>query len=411
MKNIFPIIFVFLSFLSVFAKSKIITLRVNNQTDLNHVKTVGFRGAFALVTDTMNSSIFNRSDIEDEEVSLEFFDYDGGSNSLICKFWNPEGMNIAFICSISTEMYYHTNPYFYLGDGYFQKGDITIFIKGDPDYYFQIEAKHLTIPFIYSEPQKINLDEDKEKYDLKFKVASFQGEKLALVDKLDNYSITDFDQVIFKENEIICSIKKEKIEEVMTNSFEPRLVFLDSELGAFDFEFVLGINVQYSKPKQDVQVTIESALNAISERQSISAFETNISDISPLTTKKFQLEVQYKNPDTILIDCYFKKYEYKGWPMLLICENPDDDFVLYSTEIVNLEAIHYKYTFTIIPSGTYSRINIGGNKSQILFNYPQVLDFTVADTYTINYFMIGSENLTNLKFVEDSPYLICQDEK
>ena len=96
--------------------------------------------------------------------------------------------------------------------------------------------------------------------------------------------------------------------------------------------------------------------------------------------------------------------------MLLMCENPDEDFTFYSRETVKLESFHYKYNFTIIPSSIYTRIIIGGNKRQILFNYPRVLDFTIKDTYTINFFMIGSGNLTNLKLVEDSPDLICQDE-
>ena len=403
-------IFFLLLLLCVGTKSQYIDILITEETDSNHIKTIGSNGYFFMVTDTKNLPMFNKSDME----SLTKFigDFRSSQDDYIakavdCYLISPENMNITVICQAPS--YFNASLQYRLEGGIISYGDYEIYIQSDYTYYFSFDKKEFNIPFIYSYSQIINLDQSQEIYDLKFKAKSYFGEKLAIFSK---NSIALFENYSFNEStgDLILSFTKKKIEEVITYNSELSLGFLNGELGVFNYELVADIQVQYTQEKQNIELEITEALNHISEKGSFVAFKTNVTGIEPMTTDLFDVEVQGDTGQTF-VRCFLKKYDNGEQPLLLMCESIEISFRLYMEKQMNLSRIHYKYDFTILSSDIYEEINVKGEGKKILLNYPLTLDFRKVDNYTIEYFMDGPENFNNIKLVEDSPYLNCKNEK
>ena len=216
-----PFIFFLLLLLCVVTKSQNIDILITNQTDSHHIKTIGSNGYFYMVTDTKNLSMFNKSDMENLTNFLGDFrtsPSDGVVYALYCYLISPENMNITVICEASSSL--KTGQQYILKGGYIFFDDYKIHIKSDSNYYFSLDKKEFNIPFIYSLPQSINLDQSQEIYDLKFKAKFYLGEKLAIVSKGHNYSLALFENYDYDEtsNDLILSFSKKKIEEVMTSN-------------------------------------------------------------------------------------------------------------------------------------------------------------------------------------------------
>ena len=408
-----PFIFFLLLLLCVVTKSQSIDMLITNQTDSHNIKTIGPNGYFYMVTDTKNLSMFNKSDMEN--LTNFYGDFrtspdDGVVYAVDCYLISPENMNITVICKASSSL--KIGLQYILKAGYIFFDDFRISIKSDPNYYFTLDKKEFNIPFIYSLPQSINLDQSQEIYDLKFKAKSYLGEKLAIVSKDHNYSLALFENFTYDEtsNDLILSFSKEKIEEVMTANTELSLAFLNGELGIFNYELVEDIHVQYTQEKQDIPLVIIEALNHVSENGSYFALKTNITGTEPLTTDLFDVEVQGKIGQTF-IKCFFKQFDNEEQPLLLMCESIEPFFHFYMEKQMNLTEIHYKYNFIILPTSINEEIIVQGEGKKILLNYPLTLDFKSLDNYTIEYFIVGPGNFKGVKLTEDSPYLNCTNEK
>jgi hypothetical protein len=316
-------------------------------------------------------------------------------------------MNITVICEASSSL--KTGQQYILKGGYIFFDDYKIHIKSDSNYYFSLDEKEFNIPFIYSLPQSINLDQSQEIYDLKFKAKSYLGEKLAILSK-GFVSLVEKCSYNESTSDLIISFPKKKIEEVMTNITELSLCFLNGELGVYTYELVSDIQVQYTQEKQDIVLEITGALNHVSEIGSFVAFRTNVTGIEPISTDFFDVEVQGDSGQTF-VRCFLKKYDNNEQPLLLMCESIEPFFRLYMEKQMNLSDIHYKYDFTILATPIYEEIRVEGEGKKILLNYPLTLDFRNEDNYTIEYLMDRPENFNNIKLVEDSPYLNCTNEK
>ena len=286
-------IFFLLLFLFVLTQSQqFIQITITEESDTNHIKTVGPKGFFYMVTDTKNLSMFNRSDIEELtkfEGVFENHEHDYSIKVPNCSLWSPENMNTAIICPLTSN--FNSKEQYTLIDGFVRFEDYRIIIRSG--YYFNFDVKEFDIPFIYSLPQSITLDKAQQYYELKFKVKSYKGESLAIVSKNHYYSLSlnDYSNYLVSENELILGFEREKIEEVMIDG-TLSLAFLNGELGIFDLELVEDIQVGYTKDKLDIYLELNEALNKVSEKGSFVAFKTNITDeVGPLTTATFQIEV------------------------------------------------------------------------------------------------------------------------
>ena len=320
-------------------------------------------------------------------------------------------MNIVIICPFILSLF-NTSLKYRIGSSSIIYEDYYIRIESDYDYYFSFDMKEFNIPFIYSLPQSINLDEDKDYYELKFKAKSYLEDKLSLISKNHNYSLTLYDYINYNsnDNELVCGFSKEKIQEVMTYNKILSLVFLSGELGIFHFNLVDDIQVKYTKEKQDIIFEINEALNEETEKGSFAAFNTSITGLESLTTDLFDVQVLGKQGPTF-IKCFFKQYDNKEQPLFLLCENPDEDYIFSIDTQFILNKIHYKYNFTILANSFSRAILVKGEGKKILLNYPLTFNFTNKDSYIIEYFMEGTKNFKDIKFVEDSPALNCTNEK
>ena len=70
---------------------------------------------------------------------------------------------------------------------------------------------------LYSDKQVINVEEGKDSYDLKFKINSYNQEKLFFMKDL---VYTYLDKCKVESNELICPISKSKLEEIMSQNEE-----------------------------------------------------------------------------------------------------------------------------------------------------------------------------------------------
>ena len=245
-----PITFILLLLVSFVTSIEYINMQITNQTDPISLKTIGPNGTFGLVTNIESLYfIFNHSEIEDLTVfEGTFMDKERGDvYKWICRLWDPDNMNVVVLCTVDYTILEASNNNFILDHGSIEVGEYYIEVYCDKEYYFEIDMKPLNIPFIYSEPQIINLDSGKDSFQLKFKKDSFLGEKLAIVEKDNAESITDLDNIIISKNVLICTISRTKIEEVLTNNSFLSLAYLNGDLGFIFFQFVGDISVQYSK--------------------------------------------------------------------------------------------------------------------------------------------------------------------
>ena len=411
MKTNFLLIFalLFLHFSST--KSEEIALTITNQSDLNINKTIGTEGIFSFETSASGlEQIFDPLEIESETIFDAYLIEEGKNYSLNCSLFDPKNKNVVVKCFLLENIEESSSYQFTFSGGKIVKDNITINIIGDQNYLFNIELKTYNIPFIYSDPQNIDLDEEtQESYELRFKVNSYQGEKLALVAKTEGepHSFIDFDEIKLENNELKCNISRKKIEEVTTNQKVLYLVYLNGESGIINFEFVDDINIKYTKDKQNFEVELLNSLTTRTEHNSLLAIETNIINISPLTSDRFDFPfAPEKN-----IKCFFKKYDSEiNLSLILLCESLEADIYIKSSEInLNLDNIHYKYNFKII-SKRYDAIWSRNNGKKIFLNYPVTLDFKKRNNYTIEYFMTGTENFESIRFVKNSPILECQNE-
>ena len=225
MKINLPLIFFFLLLCSVIQSLDKITLTIDKNNNPNTRKIAGPLGTFGLVTDTKNDTIFNTSDIEESTLfDGGFYLEDAFENTYAyfeCRLWNPNGMNVIIICSIDNSTKPDSTYILNFEYGHLIWGDYDITIKGEKDLNITLETKSFNIPFIYSNPQTIDLNEGDQYYQLRFKTMSYQGEKLAIIADLKSYSlISDFDAMNITDNELTILISRQKIEEAYTNNDE-----------------------------------------------------------------------------------------------------------------------------------------------------------------------------------------------
>ena len=229
-------IFTFLLFFSFVTNIEYINITITDQSDPSTSITLGPNGTIALVTDRDNlTSIFNRSDIENQtHFQGRFRVRESIDVYLDCRLWDPEDINVIVLCKIDEQMYGIELENCSLIDGTIYTKNYTINIEGQY-HFFDIDLKEFNIPFIYSDLHYIDLNSDKDSFELRFKTDSYLGEDLALVDKTQLEAMTGLDEISLSDNELVFNLSRKKIEEVLTETKTLSLIFLSPELGPLFF--------------------------------------------------------------------------------------------------------------------------------------------------------------------------------
>ena len=410
MKVTFKTIFIFLLLLSLAdlsSQNEVIDLQISSYRVQNMDKVVGPNGTFGLFTNRESLSMLG-SDIEEKtRFNGPIYHYDEKyTYEWDCRLWDSEKMNVTVFCRVKDELYNKSINNYILNPINITVGNYTLRLQSIT--FFTLKMKHYNMPFVYGDYQIIDLDKDQAQYAIYFKVDSYQGEKLVITEPISNNSFAEFDSCDVNGTEFTCYISRKKVEGLSTQNTLLTIAQLDEKNGIKYFEYPLQIQVKYTQPKEEVYLIITKALNEISEPRSYSAFETNITDISPLTTNTFRLEV-YSESYFSNITCFFRKYEAEKIPLLLLCENIFSDYYFYINNNLTFTDINYKYNFNIKKSDMIVKMQIDNVGKKIIYNYPETLDFTNSEKLSIIYLMTGASYFNNIKLAEGGDNLECQN--
>ena len=373
----------------------------------------GRKGVIAFLTNSSETvDIFDESDIEKQNFDSKFIIKDDTLKPDVkCSLWKPKEKCIYILCNLQQELA-PGEIHLKLEDHILHYKDKMIKIYSEK--YFKIVFMPTSSPpFLYADKQKIDLNEEKDAYELKFKIKLFnEGDSLNLIDSTSNkYNFINIrNDCEIKENELICKINKTNFEGYLTSNEEKFEVRSFGEsYGTYPHHLVFDIIIKYNINKENIGVKITKLLNGIVNHKTMASYETNVTNISPCATKMFELNFKLDNDTyTEKAKCFFKKYQ-DDKPLILLCQlnfAKSGNFTLSSTEQeTRLEDINLKYNFIINPVENKEKIdyntdsNIGGIISSI---YPNILDFTKKDSYKV---VFGGEYISNLKGLVIEPSL------
>ena len=365
---------------------------------------VGKKGTLVLEEDYFNE---NKVNIIDTEKKTYFETTISEQYKINCGLWRQENSDFLIFCNIDESI--PEGVYSLTLNGIsFQYKEYMITLRASQKFTFR--KLNEDIIDLYSDKQTIIIKEDIETYDLKFKIVSYNNEKLII-----NYQYV-LENCKQENNELICPITKSILVENLTpgpdgNKISLRCFNHDSTKRLGIFHLVAPIEVKSLIPKTDIYVGIIKLLEDVGESDTLIAYETNVTDISNVRNdlESFSLKFESKENEENS-SCFFRKYE--NTPLLLVCWTRNG--VLWLKEIkeeIVLDNINIKYNFRIQPVSNIKKIITDYNEhgSFIFFLYPEVLDFSKGNILTVYYHLEHPESLKGITLNEDSEDLQCQN--
>ena len=385
--------------------SKTISLEQNEIDNLETItinityeerKYIGQKGYFYFETafNDNETNYFNNLDIEETSFNVTFRPFEWTNTYYsICRLWKSSDGNMKIICKFLDDSYNGYNLYLYIKPLNY-KSLIINFIPPEKGIWY---VKDDDLSFIYSDEQVINITEEEEFYDLKFNMEEYYDDLLFLFkNETIETNPLHLDKCAKSENYLICKIKKEEIEEILEYNNQIFDVYtFTSNFGIHKIELINNIIFNYNiEQKQNITVNITNLLQKYIDRNNYIAYETNVTDISDVSTGKFYIKKDYG-----YIKCYLKKAGNN--PLLFLCHS-DLKGGLGKIEEIVLDNINIKYNFRILSINNeeyFYKYNIG---STALFVYPKVLDFNSNEELYINYVMKSSIYTNGIRLNLDS---------
>ena len=323
-----------------------------------------------------------------------------------CGIWREKDSSTFIFCNID-----ETIP---KGDWYLSLNKISFEYNGyrfkliaEKEYFFIKDD--LNILDLYSDKQIINLNDGKQSYDLIFKIVSYNGEKLIL------NGGTVLDNCIQKNDELICTITKKKVEEYLFEQSGQKflgLTYLNSNYRITKFPMIPKIEVIYDNiQKTNINVLITKVIQNVAEHDTPIAYETNVNDIENIymDLESFDLTFESEKEEK-KASCGFRKYDNS--PLLLVCflNRVGEYWLREIREDIIIES-HFKYNFIIKPVKLLDKLYLDSSLSGsfIFILYPEVLDFTKKDLLIIEYIIEDPNYLTGITFNENEKDLVCQN--
>ena len=298
-------------------------------------KKIGVNGRMYLRTDynDEDKNIFNDSNIEENTKFSNNIIYDETESSIVdCNLWKTFEGIIFIFCKfrINLSIGYHRLNFAYNSFIYNEKYKIYLHYKFASNYV-GVEQFDIPLPFLYSNDQTIEIEDEKDKYYLKFRLLDYQNEKIVL--KSSNYyeRFTNLflNKCSIEQKELICEVEKTEFEEAGISQLD--LYFFIPSMDESEVYFSLNtigiINVNYALPKIDVKVQIKKLMDNHIDKYNFITYETetDVKNISNIMTKPFELNF---NEGTLYTNgiyslCYLKK---KGEnPLYLLCSTDEVD--------------------------------------------------------------------------------------
>jgi hypothetical protein len=173
------------------------------------------------------------------------------------------------------------------------------------------------------------------------------------------------------------------------------------EEGLYIFNSVSDIIINYQTDRNNIYIKIEKLLTPIVSKNEFIAYETNITDLSSLTTDYFELKDNIK--------CIFKKNEKMN--LLLLCNaTTDGKNRLDNIDSKTLDKINILNTFIIVAGENREEFNVYSEGTKISSVSPLVLNFTKDNSYLIRYETEYPGRLSGIKLNEKAKSdLKCED--
>ena len=193
---------------------------------------------------------------------------------------------------------------------------------------------NVDIPFLYSDIQRINVEESQTSYKIKFKIEKYNNDILYIHGTKYNYAILDACER--NEKELICNLSKEKIEQILILKNEKfEIGTMNDNQGLIKFNYVFDININYENvKKEDVYIKLEKIIGQITEYHTPFAFESNVTSFSNFISDLYNKVL------------FIKKMPQK--PLMVFIEGYNAD-ILNSQNDTIFNNLHYKYNFIIKP--------------------------------------------------------------
>ena len=355
----------------ILPKIENLTISIKKELNQDEIK-ISNNGVFFLVTDYNNKEkkIFKTNDNITFVGKLIDYSYED-PYEVNCKFWILNDDNLRIICKSNRHLTY--SPY------YMHLNKAVVIYKNyiiniEQNEQFEFIEKYEYAPILYSEKQTINLSNDLELYELKFKIEEYNNDLLYIYGFNDNYAILDNCQN--DTEELSCKITKEKIESILTENNEQfKIGAINDTIGLIPLEHILNITIKYENvQKEDIIIQLTKIVGGITEKGTPFAYETNITDFPSFISQKF--------------NNYFYIKKISNRPLMLFCDYPketEESPLKNNSQGIIIENAHYKYNFRIQPFEIQDKISIRGEGIKILLTYPEELNYTFDDTLKIRY--------------------------
>ena len=260
------------------------------------------------------------------------------------------------------------------------------------------------LPYLYSEKQTIKIEDNKENYELKFKIDEYNDQLLYL--SSNNYDFIYLDNCNKDGYEIICKIEKEYLEEVLQNNLQAFDIFSyhksfgKYKIGTIDNIIIIDNSLQ----KQEIYVGIIKLLQQSVDNNNYVAYETNVTNISNVISGQFTIPgIYYDN-----LTCYLKKSEEV--PLLFLCKwnyNWEQNKLGEIKKEILLNDICIKYNFRIQPVNNNDIFSSSNSGNEAYDVYPKILNFSSDEAFTLIYFMDNPSNTKGLRLNPNFEDLDC----
>ena len=278
----------------------------NNERKLK----IGQNGILTFITNYNDNerNILNDSEMIQFETTMR--ERNEESNEVKCKLWKPQNDYIRIFCNLNKILTTGEHS-IQLNQINFDYNNYQFIIYQDQYYFITIEQINMTLPFLYSDKQIININDKEENYILKFKYESYDKEILFLTG--NNFEKKIINRCNKNIKEIECNIKKDDLLEMLSyNGKIFSLGYYNFKIEPMNFINILDIIINIDNyQKENVYVEITKLLENTVELNNFFAYETNVTDISNIIIKQFS----YNNLSTDF--CFLRKYPEK--PLIFMC--------------------------------------------------------------------------------------------
>ena len=293
---------------------------------------IGDKGILHFKTDFNDTHIFNLSTIEQDTLFMtKVLDESGKYFDASCRLWLTSDDRVSLFCNLVDQNFEIGSQSIKIEDQMFEYKNALIKIAF-PEEYINIKQLDFPIPFLYSDIQRIDIVEDQTSYELKFKIENYNNDILYIHGTKYNYAILDTCER--NNQELICKLSKEKIEQILILKNEQfKIGTMNDNKGLIEFYYVSDIRINYENvKKEDIYIKLEKLVGE--KKESPLAFETNITSLPNFISDLFNQAL------------FFKKMTKK--PLMVFIERDNIDIINYLNGSI-LDNLHYKYNFIIKP--------------------------------------------------------------